>query len=149
VQQVGEPQTLIIPSLGLQAYVENVAKTPNGAMDVPSRSEDVAWYRLGPRPGEPGNAVIAGHLDTDKGPAIFEKLHTLVPGDAIEVRDDAGITRHFRVTRTVTYDLDTAPITEIFGKADGIYLNLITCGGKWNEQRKRYEERVVVYTEVI
>ena len=34
--------------------------------------EDVGWYELGARPGEAGNGVIAGHLDTDRGaPAAF------------------------------------------------------------------------------
>src|SRR5437870_1232065 len=66
-QTVGEPQTLIIPKLGISAYVENVGKTSIGTMDTPTRSNDVAWYRYGPRPGEDGQAVIAGHLDTATG----------------------------------------------------------------------------------
>ena len=41
--------------------VEDVGLTPGGAMDVPKGPSDVAWFDLGPRPGEVGSAVIAGH----------------------------------------------------------------------------------------
>jgi hypothetical protein len=61
---------LTIPKLGIAPYVEPVGLV-QGAMDVPSNIWDVAWLKIGPRPGDVGNAVIDGHLDAINGPAIF------------------------------------------------------------------------------
>ncbi len=52
-------------------------------MGVPDNGHDVAWFKLGARPGEEGNAVIAGHVDDQKGPAIFYHLDKLTKGDEI------------------------------------------------------------------
>ncbi|MDP1709741.1 MAG: class F sortase, partial [Candidatus Komeilibacteria bacterium] len=58
----GLPLRLKIPEINVDSVVEYVALTPDGAMDIPKNIGDVAWFNLGPRPGESGNAVIAGHF---------------------------------------------------------------------------------------
>jgi len=49
-------------------------------MAVPSVPSHVAWYSPGPAPGEPGDAVIDGHLDWTTGPAVFWNLGKLHAG---------------------------------------------------------------------
>lgn len=68
------PLRLSLPRLRIDADVEQVGLAPDGAMDVPERFDTVGWYRLGARPGELGNAVLAGHLDAKTAPAIFWRL---------------------------------------------------------------------------
>jgi sortase A len=149
VQSVGKPVTLRIPSINVTAAVEHVGRTDSGAMDEPKEWQNVAWYEPGTRPGEKGNAVMAGHLDSDSGKAIFWDLHLLTPGDVVEVVDDRGETIQFAV-KEVRKMLDAdAPVKEIFGKSDVSRLNLITCGGKWDEKTQRYDKRLVVFTERI
>jgi hypothetical protein len=57
----GLPVRLKIPSIGVDARIKPVGLTADGAMDVPAGPADVAWFDLGPRPGEIGSAVVAGH----------------------------------------------------------------------------------------
>jgi sortase (surface protein transpeptidase) len=120
----------------------------HGILDVPTNVWDVAWYRLGPRPGEIGNAVIDGHLDSATGPAVFLSLGNLRRGDKVYVTDSSSRERAFAVMATAHYGLHDAPLPRIFGPSTGRRLNLITCGGAWDEQRHTYDQRLVVYTQL-
>jgi sortase (surface protein transpeptidase) len=143
----GLPVRLRIPAIGVDAFIEPVGLTEEQAMDVPSRWEDVAWFRLGYRPGMVGNAVIAGHLDTNTGaPAVFWDLNKLQPGDEVIVVGDDGVERVFLVEGAEVYPYDQAPVQRIFGPADRPQLNLITCDGAWNREVRNYSHRLVVYT---
>ena len=144
----GVPVRLRIPALGLLTAIEPVGLHA-GAMDVPTNVWHVGWFRLGPRPGAVGNAVIDGHLDSTTGPAIFLTLHNLRVGDRIYVTDRAGIERGFVVTELHSYSLSDAPLARIFGPTTGRHLNLITCSGTWQAQAHQYNERLVVYTRLL
>lgn len=149
---VGLPARLTIPTIGVDAAVESVGLTPEGLMDVPKDFNDVAWYHLGPRPGEPGNAVIDGHVDSAvEGTAVFWKLHSLVPGDVIVVTGDDGTDYRFVVTETAAYDDADAPLARIYGPADGAHLNLVTCDAASSFDRHigSYQGSYVIYTDAI
>ena len=144
----GLPIRLEIPALGVNAVIEHVGLTKDLAMDVPARVEDVAWYKLGYRPGERGNAVIAGHLDTIRGaPAVFWDLESLEPGDEIFVLGLDGVKHRFLVDFHTRYPYDSAPVQQIFGPADQPQLVLITCKGDWDRINRNYSHRVVVYAK--
>ncbi len=92
------PVRLEIPEIHVDAFVEYLALTPTGAMDVPKGPDDVAWFDLGPRPGSTGSAVIAGHEGwKDNVPAVFDDLYKLKVGDQIYVEDGVGSTTIFVV----------------------------------------------------
>ncbi len=146
--QVREPQTLVIPKIGVEAQVESVAEDESGRMDVPKEVYNVGWYSLGFKPGENGNAVLAGHFDTQTGaPAVFYYLGNLAVGDEVIVRDKTGKKLSFTVTKKVSYPFDQVPLDEIFGESDKPGLNLITCAGTWDVGSRNYSNRTVVYTE--
>ena len=66
------PQTLHIPKINVAAAIEQVGLDTQGRMDVPEDADNVAWYKLGYKPGQKGNAVLAGHYDKETGePAVF------------------------------------------------------------------------------
>lgn len=44
---------LMISKLRINASIQHLGLTPDGAMDVPKGPAEVAWFNLGPRPGEP------------------------------------------------------------------------------------------------
>jgi len=144
-----DPIRLLIPSIGIDAFVEQVSVRPDGDLATPTQHpwQDVGWYNLGPHPGEPGSAVIDGHLDRPGGyPAVFWRLGETRVGDAVQVTDTAGGTLHFRVTRIAYYPPDQAPLQDIFGNPGGRYLNLITCAGDWIPSQHQTTLRLVVYT---
>ena len=144
---VGVPVRLKIPAIKVDAEVEHVALTPDGAMDVPKNYDNVAWYTLGPRPGEAGNAAIAGHVDSKRGKAVFWDLRKLKPGDEVYVVGSDGVERRFVVTVLEVYKRADAPLTRIFGGAPGTHLNLITCDGAFDRNRQEYDSNLVVYAD--
>jgi hypothetical protein len=75
----GLPVRLKIPSINVDAPIEYVGLTSDGAMDVPKGHVKVAWFNLGPSPGEIGSSVIAGHYGWKNNiPAVFDNLHKLL-----------------------------------------------------------------------
>ncbi len=145
-----QPIRLVIPSLKVDTLIETVGRDKDGAMDIPSKVEDVAWYGLGTAPGEVGNAVIAGHLDlVDGSPAVFWNIGKLKVGDEVIVYDADNVAYHFQVTGNQRYQFDGAPVEDIFGFALKSQLNLITCAGTSNRNSRNYSNRLVVYTELV
>ena len=147
--QPGKPVTLIIPKLGITTQVELAGLDSTGAMEVPKLPEDVAWYKLGARPGMPGNAVIAGHLDWTAGPAVFWHLNELSSGDTVTVVDDKQVSWEFKVTKVASYAYIQFPLQHVFGDGSEANLNLITCAGQFNHSTKNYSNRMVVYTQLV
>ena len=143
------PTRLKIPSINVDAPVEYVGLTPEGAMDVPQKPEDVAWYNLGPRPGEIGSSVIDGHSGyKDNLPAVFDNLTKLQKGDKIYVENSKGMTITFTVREFRTYGLYD-DVSSVFNSNDGeSHLNLITCSGIWNDKEKTHATRLIVFTDL-
>lgn len=146
--RAGLPVRLKIPSINVDSAVEHVALTSQGAMDVPKNPAAVAWYNLGPRPGERGSSVIAGHYDTKKGaPAVFSELHALQKGDKIYIESGDGVITTFVVREIKKYNWN-ASATDVFGSNDeDAHLNLVTCEGAWNKSAKNYSNRLVVFAD--
>ncbi len=146
----GLPARLKIPIIGVDSAVEDAFMTPEGRMDVPAGSTNVAWFALGPPPGEVGSAVIGGHFGERNGvPFVFYNLDKLSIGDKIFVLNDKDETLQFVVRSIKLFDRQ-ADATEVFTSDDGIaHLNLITCEGVWNEINGFYPQRRVVFTDLV
>ena len=142
------PVQLKIPKINIDTAIEHVGLTSSGAMDVPKDPTQVAWFNHGPRPGEVGSAVISGHYRwKNNTPVIFNDLHLLQKGDRVSVVDAAGVTTTFLVREVRVYGLhDNA--AGVFTSSDGkAHLNLITCQGVWDNVKKSYLQRLVVFTD--
>ena len=147
----GRPIRLMIPRLGLSAAVERVGLTPSGAMAAPKSPTTVAWYKYGPRPGDSGNAVIAGHSGYRNGAtAAFDDLPRLRAGDLVLVRDANGVLARFIVRGSRTFDRRAKP-GGVFedGSTTAPHLNLVTCTGAWNAAAGTHADRLVVYTDAL
>jgi sortase (surface protein transpeptidase) len=119
-------------------------------MDTPKDSDNGAWYNLGAKPGQRGNAVIAGHYDkADGSPAAFWDIAKLSSGDQIVITDVRGNKKTFEVTRVEKFPYDNFPMQEVFGDSDEPMLNLITCEGKWNSATGLYSHRTVVFSKLV
>lgn len=147
---VGLPVRINIPRLRVNAAIGAVGLLPDRSMGVPKLPRDTVWYKLGPKPGEKGSAVIAGHVNWWNGATgVFARLRTLKPGDIITVRDDAGAVISFVVRESRWYEA-SADATDIFTSHDGkAHLNLITCDGIWNRLTRQYSKRLVVFTDRV
>jgi LPXTG-site transpeptidase (sortase) family protein len=147
---IGKPVRLKIPNINIDASIKNVGLTPLGEMDVPKDPRNVSWFDLGPRPGENGSAVIAGHYGwKDNVPAVFDNLYKLKQGDKLYIEDENGATSTFVVRGSKRYD-PKADALEIFNLDDKkSHLNLITCEGTWNKVTQSYSSRLVVFTDKV
>lgn len=139
----GLPRRVRIPKIRVNTAITNVGRASNGAMAVPRSAKAVAWFSLGTRPGAVGSAVFGGHAQWGRGSAVFARLGRLKRGDRIYVTDNAGKTFTF-VVRKMRYYSPRADAQEIFTRADGRYLNLVTCTGTWNARLKTHNKRLVV-----
>jgi sortase (surface protein transpeptidase) len=138
------PTTISIPSIGVKAPIVPVGLQADRAMQVPD-PDKVGWYRLGPRPGGPGPAVLIGHLDSRTGPAVFYRLRQLRPGDEILVGERGGDTRRFLVGRLERHPKTALPVNRIWTTATRPLLRLITCGGSFNRATGHYRDNLIVY----
>lgn len=143
------PVRLKIPAIDVDAPIEYVGLTPDGAMGIPKGPSDVGWFELGPRPGEEGSAVMAGHYGTWKNGqgSVFDNLHKLLPGDKLYVEDEKGVVTVFVVRESRRYDPE-ADAADVFTASDEKpHLNLITCEGAWNKVSKSFPQRLVVFAD--
>ena len=145
VEQRPVPVGLEIAGLRVDAPVEPYGVARNGEMDVPNNTRDVAWYRHGPSPGEPGSAVLAAHVDLGGRRGVFYRLGALEPGDLVTVTFDDGSRRDFRVAARAEYTKEELPTEAIFSRQGDPVLTLITCGGGFNPSLRSYDSNVVVY----
>jgi sortase A len=143
------PTRIKIPSMDIDTKVISVGLLENGEMAVPEETEITGWYDRGVKAGAEGNAVIAGHVDSQEGPAIFFYLKNMEIGEEVTVFDEDGQKRTFRVKAKESYKNEEAPIERIFGPGNERNLNLITCTGTFNHDEHLYPDRLVIYTELV
>jgi sortase A len=143
------PAQLSIPAIKVDAKVEHVGQLPDGQMDVPKDERNVGWYQPGAKPGERGNAVLAGHVDNKTGPSVFFHLGDLEAGDLVTVTNEHGLAYDFEVNAVESYPRNNAPLEKVFGTSSKSSLNLITCTGTFDRDAGTHEERMVVYTTLV
>jgi len=134
---------LVIPRIGLEAPIERVGLDERGAMASPGNLDSVGWFKQGPSPGQPGDAVIAGHLGVPRQPGVFKDLRLLRPGDAIIVIWPDGRRVEFQVAASESLPLDAHP-PGVFAETGPPRLSLITCAGAWDRRQATYSERLIV-----
>ena len=148
---VASPVSLTIPLIGVQTRLMTLGLAADGTMQVPplSSASVAGWFTGSPRPGAVGSAIIVGHVDSHNGPAVFDRLDELRPGDDVYVKRADGTTAKFRVTSRQTYLKDHFPTQTVYGPTPDAELRLITCGGAFDYATGHYLSNTVVYaTEV-
>ncbi|HVV15015.1 MAG TPA: class F sortase [Candidatus Paceibacterota bacterium] len=144
------PARLKIASLGVDAPVENVGKKADGAMGTPSTFGSVAWYAPGSKPGGPGNAVFAGHVNNALTTAgVFSHLSQIKEGATIQVLDKDGRSLSYEVTSIEEYPAEAAPADAVFSTEGPSQIILITCDGDWDSVAHSFDKRLVVVARLI
>jgi LPXTG-site transpeptidase (sortase) family protein len=144
---VAAPVSLTIPLIGVKTNLMTLGLGADGELQVPplSMASVAGWYTGSPRPGSIGSAIIVGHIDTTKGPAVFYRLNKLTRGDEIYVKRADGTLAEFRVTSVQSYPKDDFPTQEVYGPVPDAELRLITCGGAYDFATHHYVRNTVVY----
>lgn len=142
------PDVITIPSISVKAKLKKVAVLDNGQMDVPKDTQLAGLLYPGTLPGEKGNVIIDGHVDSYTGPAIFFNLKKLKRGDPIIVTSLKGNKLTYTVESVEIFKPKEAPLERIFGKSDDYRLNLITCTGRYSRKKKEHEQRLVIFAKL-
>jgi len=143
--QVADPVRVRIPAIGVDAPVGPLYVEENGVLPPPEGNHVTGWWKQGPEPGENGPAVIAGHVDSYQGPAVFFRLHELRTGEEIFVDRADGSTAVFAAARVERHDKNAFPTTAVYGDTPDPQLRLITCGGDFDDAQRRYLDNIIVY----
>lgn len=144
------PSRIKIPTLGVDAPVTGLGLDPEGHLATPPDGDRnlAGWYRGGVTPGQTGTALMAGHVDTASGPAVFYGLGALHRGDRIDVLRQDGSTAWFVTDAVEVYAKSAFPDRQVYGRAADPQLRLITCGGTFTKGQG-YQGNVVVYAHLI
>ena len=124
--------------------MESLHLAKGGALTPPKNFAKAGWYADGTAPGDQGPAVIAGHVDSKRGPAVFYKLREMQVGDQIEVVR-GGKSVRFTVVSTAWYPKTKFPTGQVYGPTPDRQLRLITCGGVFDHTLRSYKDNLVVY----
>ena len=139
------PVRLVIPAIGVATRLVRLGLEADGAMAVPADYGRAGWFAEGPAPGQVGPAVIAGHVDSRTGPAVFYRLRGLRPGQAVLVERADGTRLRFVVEQARSYPKASFPTADVFGPVPSAALRLITCGGDFDRARGSYRDNLVVF----
>lgn len=139
------PTSLTVAGTAIDMPVVPGGVSTAGAMEIPDVFDRAAWYRFGPAPGAAeGAAVIAGHIDTTSDRAPFSALKSLPAGTIIRVGRDGAPALSYRVVGVELMAKDRFDGASLFRRSGPHELKLVTCGGKWLDERMDYSDNVIV-----
>lgn len=89
--------------------------------------------------------MIAGHVDSRSGPAVFHRLRDLRRGNVIRIQRDDGSAVRFRVEGLERWPKARFPTRRVFGATRGSVLRLTTCSGDFDASVGHYVDNTIVY----
>ena len=149
------PISISIPAIGVRSRLSYVGLNPDGTIQVPPLNDppltnEAAWYKYSPTPGQLGPSIIEGHVDSSRaGPSVFFRLGALKPGDLVYVTLADGQVAVFKITGVRLYRKSQFPTKTVYGNTDYAALRLITCGGSFDEQSHHYTSNVVAFASLV
>jgi len=145
------PVNVRIPGIGVSAPVMKVGKDADGSVQVPPLDNHnlTGWYQYGPTPGQKGDAVILGHVDSLTGISVFYYLKDLHAGDKVYVTLADGQVATFAVDGLQKVAKNAFPTASVYGHADYPSLRLITCGGTFDAATGHYLYNIIVYAHLV
>ncbi|MEV6729985.1 MULTISPECIES: class F sortase [unclassified Streptomyces] len=145
-----EPVRVRIPAAAVDAGpLLELGLAADGSVEVPSvaNGDRIGWYTKGVTPGETGPAVLIGHFDTARGPAVLRNVSKIRTGDEITVSRADGTTAVFRVRELEQVDKKSFPTAKVYGNTARPELRLITCGGEITDGHR--PDNIIVYADLV
>jgi hypothetical protein len=152
---------LIISSLGVDAPLVPTGATgptETASLNIPDDIHTVAWwdgtvddggrtvYEDAPQPGQPGVALIAGHIDAaTAGPGALYDLKDVVVGATVEIVDSDGHVSRWTVSAPPETRLKTELPPALWVTTGTPKLALVTCGGPFDARTGHYLDNVIVW----
>ncbi|MFE5908838.1 class F sortase [Streptomyces wedmorensis] len=147
------PVRVRVPAAGVDTgaggSVLRLGLNADGSVQVPSveQAERIGWYEKGVTPGETGPAVLIGHFDTARGPAVLKDVARVRVGDEITVDRADGKAAVFRVRELEQVDKDAFPTAKVYGDTQRPELRIVTCGGELVDGHR--PDNIILYAELV
>ncbi|WP_328789045.1 class F sortase [Streptomyces sp. NBC_00273] len=145
-----EPVRVRIPSAGVDASpVLGLGLAADGTVEVPSvaDADKIGWYTKGVTPGQTGPAVLIGHFDTARGPAVLKDVSRVRTGEEITVSRADGTTAVFRVRELEQVGKNEFPTAKVYGDTARPELRVITCGGELTDGHR--PDNIILYADLV
>jgi sortase (surface protein transpeptidase) len=143
--QMPEPVRILIATIGVSAPIIPVGLNADRTLQVPVSFSEAGWFTRGPEPGEPGPAVIVGHVDSVDGPGVFYHLRALRNGDLIKVVLENGWTVRYLVSSHLAAPKNDFPTKVVYRHTEKPTLRLITCDGQFDTATGHYVDNYIVF----
>jgi len=143
------PVSIAVPALGLDQALIELGVTEERTLEVPEDWMDIGWWATGPAPGEPGGAVIAGHVNGDGKPAVFAELPSLERGAEVVVTRADGSAATYIVRSKEQFAKDDFPNERMYTFEGPSFLHLVTCGGSFDTRSGHYDDNIVIFAELV
>jgi sortase (surface protein transpeptidase) len=147
-RQLPDPVRISIPSIGVNARVIPLGLNRDHTIQVPKNLAETGWFRPGPEPGEPGAAVIVGHLAARSGPGVFLHLANLRVGGVITIHLRNGSVVRFVARSMIRVSKSRFPTSRVYARTSKPTLRLITCAGRLNPQTGRHSDNYIVFASL-
>jgi LPXTG-site transpeptidase (sortase) family protein len=147
------PTRITIPAIGVDTTVNPIGLNADGGLAVPQPGphlNQAAWFENSPTPGQPGPAIIEGHVDSTEGPSVFLKLGDVKPGDQVIVHRADGRVLTFHVDAVRDFLKTHFPTDLVYGGRDlgQPSLRLITCSD-FDSSIDHHIGNEVVFTHLV
>jgi hypothetical protein len=152
---------LAIPVLGVRAPLVPtgaVGSPGTAALTIPDDIHTVAWWdgtvhdgnriveENAPKPGQPGVAVVAGHVDSaTAGPGALYNLKDLKVGDTVEITDSSGMRSTWVVSTPPETTVKTQLPASLWATTGTPKVALVSCGGPFDTATGHYVDNVIVW----
>ncbi len=115
---------ILIPSIGVDAAVEDVGTELKDGELVWEVIEDIAGHhRASANPGEPGNIVVTGHVESRSSGNVFLNLPNIQVGDEVTMTSPAGEFVYVVTAVDIRHESEIGVLTHGYEEK----LTLITC----------------------
>ncbi|MFJ4681740.1 class F sortase [Streptomyces sp. NPDC091377] len=144
------PERVRIPAIQVDAPMMAVGLDAAGWVDAPPPEDPnlAGWFTGAVSPGEKGTAVVVGHVDNSRGPAVFYGLGALKQGHHVEVAREDGKTAVFEIYGIEVFEKNNFPGDRVYAAKGGAELRVITCGGGFSKQNG-YDGNVVAFARLV
>lgn len=145
-----EPQKIIMPSIGVDNFIQKVGVDQNKQVAVPNNIHLAGWFVDTVKPGQKGLSILDGHVNGRKNDGIFKDLDKVKEGDKFQVQLGDGSMKNFEVTAIKIVPLnDAANVLFSQDAKTESQLNLITCVGTYDKNARTYDKRAIVTARLV
>jgi hypothetical protein len=142
------PVRIDVPSIGASAAIDPLGLNRGGSLAVPTDFGRAGYYIGRSIPGEIGPAIIAAHVGSKSGPAVFARLSTIRPGAEVLVTRADGSRVAFVVDRLERHPKNAFPTEAVYGPTPDATLRLITCGGTFDQATGHHRDNYIAFAHL-